>query len=832
MSCLPAHLAGALAEPKRLLVEDHLRECVPCRRALAELRRGGAGAAATPAARPSRRWQPGRLALAATLAGLMVGAAWMIREGSLFAPEVHAKVRSIEGELVAVDHGRTRPVSAGDTIREGESVRTAAGSGAVLELADGSRLELGERAELALDHRRDGAVADLASGALIVEAAEQKRGHLYVRTADCEVSVVGTIFSVQHGVRGSRVSVLDGEVHVAQGARLAVLRPGDQLATNAQLDARLARAGDRLEPERAGLSRAHRGARGARPRARRDARRARHPHLDEAARPGAGRHRDLGRAAQRLRPARGRLVARSSAASPRIRPSRPGGTSGSAPVRPRRSAPRSPSCATSPATSDRRSRSRSVPPPTGSMRAPLLLAEIADPSGFDALVDDEIAKMNARAGQQGKLVRVTDPAVAAAAVADGTLLVWSAPSGLLVATPSSARLQEFAAQLAAGTSSFAATSFHARMASAYADGAGWLLGIDRSALAPQVAGEPGAAEAFAALGFADAQQFVLESETVEGVNETRATLGFSGERHGMASWLAAPAPSRALEFVSPDAQLVVAGLAKSPAAMFDDLLAVARAKGNETAAAKVAEIEGTLGLSLRDDLAASFGGDFAVALDGPVLPKPSWKVVVELVDPSRFDFALGRLIEAANAEAAKEGKPGLRLAQEEADGRLFRHLSTEAGADLAYLTEVDGYLLIAPSRALIVDAIARRAAGAHLAASRAFLDRLPSDADPDFSALVWQNLGGIAGSLGQLFGGGNVPPEAQAEIEAMTRDAGPTLIVAYGEPDRVRLVARGAHGPLGFSFERLLALAGALRSGTGEPASEPVADETPARATA
>jgi hypothetical protein len=299
----------------------------------------------------------------------------------------------------------------------------------------------------------------------------------------------------------------------------------------------------------------------------------------------------------------------------------------------------------------------------------------------------------------------------------------------------------------------------------------------------------------------------------------------------VASWLAAPAPSRALEFVSPDAQFAVAGLTKSPAAMFDDLLAAVRAKGSDQATAKLAEVESKLGLSLRDDLAASLGGDFAIALDGPLLPKPSWKIVVELVDPSRFDFAFGRLVEAANAEAAKEGKPGLRLAQEEVDGRVYQRLATEGGVDIAFLTQVDGYLLAAPSRALLVETISRRAAGAHLAASQGFLSRLPSDGDPNFSAVVWQNLGGLAGSLGQLLGGSSLPPEAQAELEAMTRDAGPSLIVAYGEPDRVRLVARGVHGPLGFSFEKLLALAGALRSGTAT-STTPIANETPIHATA
>ena len=48
-----------------------------------------------------------------------------------------------------------------------------------------------------------------------------------------------------------------------------------------------------------------------------------------------------------------------------------------------------------------------------------------------------------------------------------------------------------------------------------------------------------------------------------GANETRAALAFAGERRGVAAWLAAPAPSGALEFVSADATFAIAGLSKS-----------------------------------------------------------------------------------------------------------------------------------------------------------------------------------------------------------------------------------------------------------------------------
>jgi hypothetical protein len=439
----------------------------------------------------------------------------------------------------------------------------------------------------------------------------------------------------------------------------------------------------------------------------------------------------------------------------------------------------------------------------GNPGAPLLLAEIVNVRGFDALLDAEIARVNVEAGAE-RLRRVADPAQAA-----GTegLLLWTTPDGLLAASPSAERLRAFAA------GGFAGSAFHRRLGEIYAEGTGWIVGVDAARVLAAAGNGRGAGNAFAALGLADAEHFVVESETVAGATETRAWLTFAGERRGASSWLAAPAPAGALEFVSPAASFAVGGLAKRPSAMLDDLLALVRAEGaegGERALAELARVEGELGFSLRDDLAAALGGDAAFALDGPLLPKPSWKLVLEVVEPSRLDYVLGRAVEAANREAEAHGRPGLRLVREEVDGRRYLRFATDSGVDLAVASFVDGYLVAAPSRALILDAIALRAAGTHLVASRAFLEKLPSDADPSFSALVWQSFGGVGGALGELLAGA-LPAEGRAEIEALARETGPTLVLAYGEPDRLRLVTRGGAGPLGLSFEKLLALAGALR---------------------
>src|SRR4029077_16763470 len=63
-----------------------------------------------------------------------------------------------------------------------------------------------------------------------------RSGHLYVATVDCRVAVTGTVFSVTAGVKGSRVSVGEGEVHVSQDSNEKILHPGDQSVTSPNLE--------------------------------------------------------------------------------------------------------------------------------------------------------------------------------------------------------------------------------------------------------------------------------------------------------------------------------------------------------------------------------------------------------------------------------------------------------------------------------------------------------------------------------------------------------------------------------------------------------------------
>lgn len=120
----------------------------------------------------------------------------------------------------------------GETIESGNVIRSNSAVGLLLALEDGSRVEMHAQSVLKLESAGDGIRVRLSEGSILVTAAKQRTGHLYVQTRDAVVSVVGTVFLVSAEQSGTIVSVVEGEVHVQQGAELKKLLPGEQVATN------------------------------------------------------------------------------------------------------------------------------------------------------------------------------------------------------------------------------------------------------------------------------------------------------------------------------------------------------------------------------------------------------------------------------------------------------------------------------------------------------------------------------------------------------------------------------------------------------------------------
>jgi ferric-dicitrate binding protein FerR (iron transport regulator) len=117
-------------------------------------------------------------------------------------------------------------------VRNGESVRADGPDSRMLALPDGSQVEMRSQSELQIDHAADGLHIRLYAGSIIVAAAKQGVGHLYVETKDAMVSVVGTVFLVSVEQTGSRAGVIEGVVNVQHDAISQKLLPGQQTATD------------------------------------------------------------------------------------------------------------------------------------------------------------------------------------------------------------------------------------------------------------------------------------------------------------------------------------------------------------------------------------------------------------------------------------------------------------------------------------------------------------------------------------------------------------------------------------------------------------------------
>jgi uncharacterized protein (TIGR03435 family) len=165
-------------------------------------------------------WQISPIWAAAALATLVL----------LSIPLARRFVTNRNVAIVDNEDGRQYRVAAG------QIVITDVWTRLMVTLSDGSRVEMRPQSQLSVNDATDGLRIRLDSGSVIVTAARQRTGHLYVDTKDVSVSVVGTVFLVGVEDAGSRVAVLEGKVQVKQGGLTRTLLPPEQMATNPSMD--------------------------------------------------------------------------------------------------------------------------------------------------------------------------------------------------------------------------------------------------------------------------------------------------------------------------------------------------------------------------------------------------------------------------------------------------------------------------------------------------------------------------------------------------------------------------------------------------------------------
>jgi FecR protein/Putative zinc-finger len=811
---IPAYLRGYLSSARTMLLEDHTRECVPCRKALKQARHGNQEAirlqeqrAKADAAR--YRTSVLRWAVAAVVVIGLGLVAWPWMQRSLNSLNtLSAVVEAAQGGVYKVTGDKTQAVKMGEKLLRGERIRTSKSSGAVVKLSDGTLVEMRERSEFSVNDTTAGATINLERGQVIVQAAKQRDRKLFVQTDDSLVSVTGTIFSVNSGAKGARVSVVEGEVHVDNAGKSLVLHAGDQTTTHDsikrvpvreeiawsrdadrysrmldairnQIDQRLAMPGNRYSTRLLDLVPADTVLYVAIPNVGETLARAneilqenlqRNDELrgwweqeqkESKKRQGIDQAIDLMRAVGSYL---GDEIAIAASANPKG---------------------------------------------SGEPEEPVLLAEVKDGGAFRSFLEGQLEKL----GSGRKHARIVDDPMNIASEGKDEFFIWIT-GDLVAVSPRQDSLKSLAARTRQGANPFASTPFYAQIANLYREGAGLVIAADLDRIVMQSLRKEKDAAAAQQLGVTDLRYFIVEIKEKDGRPYNRAVVSFRENQRGVTSWLAQPGPMGALEFISPDASLVAAFVVKEPTALVDDLFETMK-KADAKAWEELQRFQTEQGIDLRNDFAIPLAGEYAFAIDGPVLPTPSWKAIFQVDDQQHLQQTLEGAVGKINVEMARHGKKGFAWGRNESGGRVFYTLkSLDYGLEVNYAYAY-GYFIAGPSRALVENAIKYKESGHTLLGSPKFKATLPEDKQVNFSVMVYQNAGSILAPVAKVVGGvadANAPKGVRNTVKQLL-GAKAGLAYVYALNDRMILSVNSEDGPVGLSPSDLLGLPGS--SGLG-----------------
>lgn len=738
---LADYLAGRLAPSRRLLVDDHLGRCAECRRALAEAK-GERKVVPMPQV-VSSRWSG--LARWAVAAGVLLGALYLgsDRIDSALAPSgPRATVVSVSGEAYALPGGALRT---GSLLEEGEVVRTAAGSRAMIELADGSLVEINQRTELALRGAWSGTTIRLDRGDVIVQAAEQRRGHLRVETRDSVASVKGTIFAVSSGTAGSVVSVVAGAVAVAQPGAQTVLTAGQYAASTRalrQIDVREAISwSEDAEKYYSVLA-----------------------ELTEI-------EQELAEAPTPVRTESYLLDFLPASAVVYFAIPNLNGTIRQALNLVEGRAQENPVLGEWWSSEDGQQ-----------LREKLDRIQIVTP-----LLGDEVVCIFARQPEQGHgppvallLARVQAgredalrEGIERIAGENAEPMAYQIVGDVVAISDSPERLALMMLELGSGSASPFASEIRAR----YQRGVNWLAGVDVTAMPI----DNDDAAVIQLLGFQNMRYLFFEQHSGGGRDDTEATLSFEGSRVGMASWLAAPGSAGSAEYVSDQAVVVASGSTRNPRQAFDELLSIA-GEGSEFAN-HIREFETKTAVSIADDIASSLGTDFTFSIEQPSLPAPGWVAVFEVINPGALDDAARRLVDAYNTELGPEhADRTMSLTQETVNGRSWNIVGSANSPIKLSWTYDRGYMIASTDRAVATRAIAVRESGTSLVHSARFQERYPVAANLHSSGFFWLNTNGVLADMASLVN--------SAALQRLAGSRDPVLFVVNGEMERIHAASR------------------------------------------
>ena len=797
---LAPYRAGTLPDSRSLLIRAHLRDCGECHRAYIT----GAGKAAVDWSTPKQdrgftwnlralRWSLAPAFAALALAFFAYKTFWQI------PPGVRAEVESIDGSAYRISDSGDVPLTAGDKLSEGDHLRTSGGAHAVLRLSDGSTVEVNERSVLAVGARGHNMTLAVDNGAVIVQATKRTSGHLYVKTPDCRVAVTGTVFSVDAGIKGSRVAVLEGTVHVTHSGIETLMHAGDQVSTSDNLSAQpvaqqiaWSQNLDKYLPLLAQFSTLQQK-------------------INQLPEPQLRYTSDL---LKRV-PANTLLYVSIPNFGDFLNQANNifhDQLKQSPALQQWWDADSHHNTAQLDALVNRVHEVSEYLGDEVVIVGVQQQTESPSHSGFAIVADLKKSGLGDILKQQlpvsdspSPFVLLDETSLAATSTSPSN---QSQPYALIrqhevVFSNNVALLKQMNAQLNSTDSGFATGDFGKQISAAYTRGAGIILAADLhqilSAKANFAAGKTSQEQAFQNSGMADVRYLIAEHRERNGQPENHVNVQFAGARQGIPSWLAAPAPIGSLEFVTPNASTAVAMLSKDPAAIANDIMKLSNTDNSWSN-----NPDSRLPIDLRNDLAANLGGDFLISLDGAVLPVPAWKAVIEVRNAGQLEKTLEQLVQAVHNKSNGANIHNIAIQSTQSGNQIFYEIhDLTAGSIVAQYTFAGGYMILAPDRALLLQSLHAHDSGDSLAHSAAFKALLPTDENANYSAIAYQNVGPVLAPLASHLGTDSA--QALAQLAAEGR---PTAVCAWGKDTRIEAASNSRL----FGFD-LLALEALIHPG-------------------
>ncbi|MFZ0299013.1 MAG: hypothetical protein WAM13_11755 [Candidatus Sulfotelmatobacter sp.] len=415
-----------------------------------------------------------------------------------------------------------------------------------------------------------------------------------------------------------------------------------------------------------------------------------------------------------------------------------------------------------------------IPEKGAASRKLLIVAELRKPGLKNAL--EQILKENR--GETQSRIRVLDlQQLAQAESGSGAeqLVVLVRPD-FVIAAENLQSVRGFNSFLDARTTDFASTPFGQRLKEAYQGGTSALMAADLHTILNQI--PPGRQQnqnIFDRTGLKDAKYVVWEYRHQAQGSEGRMELSFVGPRHGIASWLAAPARLGSLDFVSPQASIVSSVNLKNLGEIFDDIKEIS-SSSNPKALATLTLTEQAMHINLKDDLLSLLPGEITMEAEGFAEPKPDWKIILRTSDADHLQQTLAKML-------ATTPFPAMEFVE---DGITYHSLtipSTPKPMQIVYAF-AEGYLIVASSHETVAAAIRLHKSGESFAKSTKFTASLPAGYPADISALLYEDPTAVTAlNLRRM------SPEMADSFARLSPPTTPIVFRAYGDQSAIRGVS-------------------------------------------